>query len=421
MTSRERLQTVLAHKQADRICVDFGATAVTGMHIRIVEGLRRHYGLEEHPIKIADVFQMIGVIEPDLQKVIGVDVAGIHGHYTMFGYPNTDWKEFKTPWGQTVLVPGGFTTDKRDTNGDYLMYPQGDTSLSPSGRMPEDGFFYDAIIRQDPIDEANLDPANNLEEFGPLDEASKNHMMSELKNIQQTTDQGVILSFGGMQLGDVAAVPGVHMRHPKGIRDIAEWYMSTVMRIDYVKAIFEKQTEIAIQNLQTVYDMVGNNIDVLFICGTDLGTQDSQFCSGASFDELYAPYYKRMNDWIHKNTTWKTLKHSCGAMVPLIPNLIDAGFDILNPVQINAKDMDPAFLKKEFGDKITFWGGGVDTQITMMHGTPAQVRDEVHRLCDIFGRDGGFVFNAVHNLQANMPLTNVIALIDAIREINKIP
>ena len=417
MTSKERFQTVLNHRSADRICVDFGATAVTGMHIRLIEALRRHYGLDDHPIKIADVFQMIGEIEPDLQEVIGVDIVGIKDRNTMFGFPLEDWKEFKTPWGQVCLVPGKFTTDVRDANGDYLMFPEGDTSLPPSGRMPQDNFFYDAIIRQDPIDDSKLNVEDNLEEFGPIPEESKAWIKRHLEAYKKT-DKGIIMSIGGMQLGDVAAVPGVHMRHPKGIRDIAEWYMSTVMRPDYVKAIFERQTDIAVENLKTIYDIVGNDIDVMFICGTDLGTQDSQFCSDATFRDLYLPYYKKMNDWIHQNTTWKTFKHSCGAMVPLLPGLIDAGFDIINPVQINAKGMDSKFLKREFGDKLVFWGGGVDTQITMMHGTPAQVRDEVKRQCDIFGQDGGFVFNAVHNLQANMPVENAIAMIDTLREIN---
>lgn len=417
MTSKERLQTVLNHRNADRICVDFGATAVTGMHIQLVEGLRRHYGLEEHPIRVADVFQMIGEIEPDLREVIGVDVVGVKSRNTMFGYPFADWKEFRTPWGQVCLVPGGFTTDIRDTNGDYLMFPQGDTSAPASGRMPADGYFYDAIVRQEPLDESKLDVEENLEEFGPLSEEDKAWFEQQFAAAEQT-GKGIVVSMGGMQLGDIASVPAVHLRHPKGIRDITEWYMSTAMRMDYVKEIFDRQSDIAIENLKTMFSIVGNNIEVMYVCGTDLGTQDSQFCSDATFRELYLPYYKKMNDWIHRNTTWKTFKHSCGAMVPLLGGLIDAGFDIINPVQISAKGMDPAMLKREFGDRLVFWGGGVDTQGAIMHGTPAQVRDEVHRLCDIFGADGGFVFNAVHNLQANMPLANVIALVDAIREIN---
>lgn len=417
MTSKERLNTVLSHRSADRICVDFGATAVTCMHLKVIEALRKHYGLEMHPIKITDAFQMIGEVEPDLQEIIGVDVVGLRDRGTIFGFPFEDWKEFRTPWGQVCLVPGKFNTDSRNERGDYLMHPEGDTSVPASAVMPKDNFFFDAIIRQEPIDESKLDPKDNLEEFQPIAQATLDHFQRENEKLQKT-GKGIIMSVGGMQLGDIASVPAMHLKHPKGIRDIAEWYMSTVMRIDYVKAVFEEQTRVAIENLKKIYATVGNSIDVMFICGTDLGTQDSQFCSGEMYDELYKPYYKQMNDWIHENTTWKTLKHSCGAMVPLIPNLIESGFDCLNPVQINAKGMDPKFLKKEFGDKITFWGGGVDTQITLMHGTPAQVRDEVKRMCDIFGENGGFVFNAVHNIQANTPIANVIAMVDALREVN---
>ncbi len=417
MTSKERLQAVLNHRSADRICVDFGATAVTGMHIRTIEGLRRHYGLEERPIRVSDVFQMLGEIDPDLQQVLGVDVNGIKGPGTMFGYPLTDWKEFKAPWGQVCLVPGAFNTDVRDENGDYLMFPEGDTSVPASGRMPKDNYFFDAIVRQDPIDDNNLKVEDNLEEFGPISPESLSWIKQHLDRCM-LSDKGILLTSGGMALGDIALVPAIQLKHPKGIRDIAEWYMSTVMRRDYVTEVFERQTDIAVENLKKIFAVVGNNIDVMFICGTDLGTQDSQFCSAADFKELYLPYYKKVNDWIHQNTTWKTFKHSCGAMVPLLPSLIEAGFDIVNPVQVSAKGMDPKLLKKEFGKDLTFWGGGVDTQGAIMHGTPQQVKDDVKRMCDIFGPDGGFVFNAVHNLQANMPIANVIAMVDAIREIN---
>ena len=418
MNSKERLQTTLQHRQPDKICVDFGSTAVTGIHVGMIETLRRHYGLDDHPVKVTDPFQMLGEIEEDLRRVIGVDVLGLGGRNSIFGYPFADWKEFRTPWGQVCLVPGGFTTDIEDSNGDLLMFPEGDTSASASARMPAGGYFYDAIVRQKgEIDDTKLDPADNLEEFQPFDRANLDHIRDNYRAVADS-GMGLMFSMGGTALGDIAFVPGMQLKNPKGIRDIAEWYMSTVMRPDYLHEIFERQTETALENLQKVYDIVGNGIDAINLCGTDFGTQDSQFCSAGQFDELYKPYYRRLNDWIHANTSWKTFKHSCGAIVPLLPNFIEAGFDCINPVQINAKDMDPAFLKREFGDKVVFWGGGVNTQTTLMYGTPSAVADEVRMLCDVFGRDGGFVFNAVHNVQANVPVENVVAMIDTIREIN---
>ncbi|MDZ7346537.1 MAG: methyltransferase, partial [candidate division KSB1 bacterium] len=176
--------------------------------------------------------------------------------------------------------------------------------------------------------------------------------------------------------------------------------------------------QIAVRNLEKLWQRVGDLVDIVFICGTDFGTQSSTFCSPETFRTLWLPYYKRMNDWIHKNTTWKTFKHSCGAVEPFIPLFIEAGFDILNPVQIAAAGMDPKHLKREYGAQITFWGGGVDTQTTLMFKSPAEVRAEVLRNCEIFSRDGGFVFNTVHNIQGNVPLENVVAMLQAVREFN---
>jgi uroporphyrinogen-III decarboxylase len=208
------------------------------------------------------------------------------------------------------------------------------------------------------------------------------------------------------------------MKNPKGIRDISDWYMSTLMRMDFVQQLFDKQTDIALENLKSLFGIFGNTIDAVYMCGTDLGTQDSQFCSPEFFAELYLPYYKKMNDWIHRNTEWKTFKHSCGAVLPLIPSFIDAGFDILNPVQINAAGMDSKVLKEQFGDKITFWGGGVDTQKVLSFGTPAEVQKQVQNQCEILGENGGFVFNTVHNVQANVPIENLVAMIETVNKFN---
>lgn len=192
--------------------------------------------------------------------------------------------------------------------------------------------------------------------------------------------------------------------------------MSTVMRPDYIHEIFDKQTEIALQNFEKISDATGDAVDVVFICGTDFGTQDSQFCSVETFNELYAPYYKRINDWMHNNTNWKSFKHSCGAVEPLMRSFIDAGFDIINPVQINAAGMVPEHLKKEYGEHVVFWGGGVDTQIVLPFGTPEEVRSQVLHSCEVFGKNGGFVYNTVHNIQANVPVENMVAMIEALKE-----
>jgi len=193
--------------------------------------------------------------------------------------------------------------------------------------------------------------------------------------------------------------------------------MSSLIRPDYMKEIFERQTDIAVDNLKKLYQVVGEDIDVVYLCGNDFGTQQSTFCDLGTFRELYVPYYRKMNDWIHGHTGWKTFKHSCGAVEPLIEGFIEAGFDILNPVQVSASGMDPKLLKARYGDRIVFWGGGVDTQKVLSFGTPGEVKEQVTRLCEIFSVNGGFVFNTVHNIQANVPIENLAAMFETLTKI----
>ncbi len=416
MNSRERIRTALSHRTPDRIPVDFGSTAVTGIHVRIVEKLREHYGLDRHPVKVIEPYQMLGEIEEDLISALHIDTVSVSGSKNMFGIEQSGWHGFKTFWDQEILVPGNFNA-RLDSNGDLLIYPEGDTSAPASGKMPKASFFFDAIIRQEPIDESRLDPHDNLEEFSEISDEDLEYWKESIEKAY-STGRAVVAGFGGTAIGDIALVPAMELKHPKGIRDLTEWYMSTLMRQDYLHAVFERQTEIAINNMKRIFDTVGNKVDVVFLCGTDFGTQDKQFCDDATFNALYAPYYRKMNDWIHAHTGWKTFKHSCGAVEPLMKDFIAAGFDIINPVQINAAGMDPRHLKESYGDKLTFWGGGVDTQKVLPFGSPDQVRTQVEETCRIFGKNGGFVFNTVHNIQANTPVENVIAMMDTLSTIN---
>jgi len=416
MNSRDILIKTLNHKWAGRIPVDFGSNAVTGIHIRIVEQLRHFYGLKKHPVKVIEPYQMLGEIEEDLMEILGIDVIGLWGPKNMFGISQKNWKLFKTFWGQEILVPQEFNP-KMDEKGDLLIYPEGDKTVAPSAKMPKSGFFFDAIIRQKPIDESTLHSNDNLEEFAPISEEEIVYWKEQVEHIPQ--GKGVVANFGGMGLGDIALVPAMNLKNPKGIRDISEWYMSTLFRPDFIHEVFEKQTDIALNNLEKLHKVIGDKIDVVFICGTDFGTQHSSFCSVETYEELYAPYYLKMNDWIHQNTTWKTFKHSCGAVEGFMKSFIDSGFDIINPVQISATGMVPEHLKKEYGDYLTFWGGGVDTQTTLPYGSSEEVKKQVHETCEIFSKNGGFVFNTIHNIQANVPIQNVIAMFDALKEINK--
>jgi hypothetical protein len=419
MTSKERFDLTINHRQPDKVVVDFGATSVTGIHVLSVENLRRYYGLEHKPVRITDPYQMLGEIDQELIDILGVDVIGAKGKNNSFGFYNHEpLKIYTTPWGQEVLVPEGFNTTE-DANGNVLMHPGGDISAPASGLMPKTGYFFDAIIRQQPFDEDNLDPKENTEEYGLVSDSDLIYW-KETTQKARATGKAVVAGLGGTALGDIAHIPGIKLKNPKGIRDITEWYMSILIRPDYIKSIFEYQTEIAIENFSRLFNVIGDNIDVVYICGTDFGTQDSTFCSPEEFDELWLPYYRKINDRVHSNTNWKTFKHSCGAVEPFMPRFISAGFDIINPVQINASGMDPVHLKKTYGNDLVFWGGGIDTQKTLPYATPERVREEVLKLCEIFAKDGGFVFNTVHNIQANVPVENIVAMVEAIKEFNNI-
>jgi hypothetical protein len=422
LTSRERVSLALQHRAADRVPLDLGASAVTGMQVDTVYRLRQALRLDEPgtPVKVTEPYQMLGEIKPDLMDALGIDAVGLTKPKTMFGFRNEGWKPWTTFEGTPVLVPEGFNTDP-EPNGDILMYPEGDKSVPPSGRMPRGGFYFDSIRRQPPIDDANLNVEDNLEEFAPISAEDLDYLRQEAERLHTQTDKAILANFGGTAFGDIALVPAPWLKHPRGIRDVEEWYISTAMRRDYVYRVFERQCEIGLKNLEKIYSVVGNKAMAVFVTGTDLGAQNGPFISPRAYRNLFKPFHKQVNDWIHRHTAWKCFIHSCGSVRALIPDFIDAGFDILNPVQCSAAGMAPAELKNEFGGLVTFWGGGVDTQRTLPFGTPEEVCREVRERLKIFGAGGGYVFNTIHNVQARVPVENVLAMYETVRECGRYP
>jgi hypothetical protein len=417
MTSRERVLKTLNHDEPDRVPLDLGASVLTGMHASSVYKLRQAMKLDEPgtPVKVLDPYQMLGEVEMDLVDALEVDVVQVPAATTLFGYRREGWKPWTLPDGTPVLVPEGFNTTP-EPNGDVLMYPEGDQSAGPSARMPAGGYYFDEIVRQPPLEEAELDPAHNTEEFTPIPEEDLAYFEKETENVYNNTDRAVFAGFCFTSFGDIALVPAPWLKNPKGIRDIKEWYISTLTRRDYVYKVFEAQCEIALGNLEKLHRVCGDKVHVTLITGTDFGAQNNLFISEQSYRDLYKPFHKAINDWLHENTNWKTFIHSCGSIVKLIPDFIEAGFDILNPVQTAAAGMDPKDLKERFGEQIVFWGGGVDTQKTLPFGTPEEVRREVRERVEIFGRGGGFVFAGIHNIQAGIRPENLLALFEAFGE-----
>jgi hypothetical protein len=417
MNSRERVETALNHRQPDRVPLDLGASATTSMHASSVYLLRQALNLDPPgvPVKVIEPYQVLGEIQPDLIDALGVDVLGLSSPRNLFGFSNENWKPWTLFDGTPVLVPEAFNTIPEE-DGSILMYPEGDRSAPPSGKMPNGGFYFDTLIRQPPIDDARLDPEDNLQEFGPISEADLAYFKAEAQHLFDHTDKAILANFGGTAFGDIALVPAPWVKHPRGIRDVAEWYMSTAVRRDYVYKVFERQCEIALANLEKIYAVVGNRPTAVFVTGTDFGTQAGSFISPKAYRDLFMPFHTTVNAWIHRNTSWKSFIHSCGSVVALIPHFLEAGFDILNPVQTSAAGMDPHTLKERFGDHLTFWGGGVDTQKTLPFGTPQEINAEVAERMRIFGKGGGFVWNSIHNVQAATPVENLVAVYQAVAQ-----
>ena len=251
MPSRKRVLDALNHRQPDRVPLDFGGTMVSGMHVTCVAALRDYYGLEKRPVKVHEPYQMLGLLDEDLKTIIGVDVEAVNGRNTLFGFPCEDWKEWRLDNGLEVLVPGQFNLTE-DAAGNHFIHPEGDLDAPPSGRMPKGGFYFDTIIRQGQIDDDDLHPEDNLEEFKPVSEEDISYFRTGLEKAA-ASGRAVLASFGGTGLGDIALVPGPFMKHPKGIRDIEEWYVSTAIRKDYLHAVFTRQTEIAVDNLKRLH------------------------------------------------------------------------------------------------------------------------------------------------------------------------
>ena len=422
-TSRERVELALRHVEADRVPLDLGGGPVTGIHVSSLYRLRQALGLDAPgtPVKVIEPFQMLGEVEPDLVDALGADVVGVGLRANFFGFANEDWKPWTTFDGTPVLVPGRFNTDTgADPQGGLFMYPQGDRTAPPSARMPRRGFYFDAVKRQQPIDDEHLNVEDNLEEFAPITDAELAHVKREVERLLPS-GKAILGNFGVTGFGDVAFVPGMSLKHPKGIRDIEEWYVSLSLRPEYIYEVFDRQCEIGLQNLARIHAEIGDTITAVLVTGTDFGGQQAPLISPRTYRNLFMPFHVRVNDWIHSHTRWKTFIHSCGSIWRLLDDIVAAGFDALNPVQTSAADMDPSALKQKYGDRITFWGGGIDTQSVLPFGTPAEVRDMVRDRMRVFGPGGGFVFNTIHNVQAGVPVENLLALYEAVGEFRDYP
>lgn len=418
MNGRERILCSLNHQEPDKLPHDLG-TWCTGIHVSSLHKLKVALGLirPDEPVKVIEPYQMLGEVDEGLRKALDLDTFHLDSEVNAFGFKNTNWKRWVLSDGTPLLVPEKFNTEL-DAKGDLYQYPEGDTTVSPSMKMPGGGYYFDCVIRQKPIlEDSDLRVEDQIEGYGIVSESTLRFLEKESKRLYDETEY-LIVSGGvpGTKLGGAAFVPGPFLKDPKGIRDLEEWYICLITRSEFIKEVFARLTEIGLKNLDLLHQAVGERIQVILVTATDFGSQKGLLISPELYRNLFKTFHQKINEWIHKNTTWKSFIHTCGSVYDILSDLKEAGFDILNPVQLSAAKMDPKRLKEEFGDHFTFWGGGVDTQKTLPFGTPEEVKEEVKRMIEIFSPGGGFVFNAVHNIQPHVPVENMLAMFEVVKE-----
>jgi hypothetical protein len=408
VTSRERVRAALRHEPTDRVPVDLGSTATTGIQASSYVALKQALGLPVAGVRVDEPFQMLAQVEDDVREALSIDTLGVGLPYTVFGYRNEFWKPLRLFDGTEVLVSGHFEYDVLP-NGDLLQYPQGDRSAAPSAKMPEGGFYFDFIPRS--TDSTLLDPKRWVEEtFGPLRDEELRWLEELSRRLYEETEYCLVGNYSAAAFGSVTSIMAPHVRNPSGIRGIEEFWIAYLAHPEYVKEIFQGQLEIQMKNLAMFHQAVGERIDVIFLSGTDFGGQQGLLISPQMYREFFKPLHREVNHWVHMHTGWKTLYHTCGAVSELLDDFVGAEIDILNPLQLSARGMDPATLKRGYGDRLVFWGGSVDTQRTLPFGSPEEVREEVRGLKAIWAAGGGYVSCPVHNIQARVPVENIVTL-----------
>ena len=408
MNSRERVLAAIDHREPDRVPVDLGGSIMSGIMAQTIPALRRLLGLEQRPPKVYEVYQMLGEVEPDLADALGVDVLPVEPPIQFFGLRRENYKPWKLFDGTEVLVPGQFDVVV-DEQGRWLLHHQGDPNQPVEGMMPKDGYYFDMVgttemnpdFQPPPLTEVEAGWSNGV---GP----DRLDALAARAEALRPTNKALLLGDWGLT-------------GPAGVGNFSDWMCLLATDPDYVDRLFEIKIACDVARLEKLHDTVGGTIDIYGIDGSDYGSQRSEMFSPEAFRRFYFPYYKAINTWIHDNTTWKTWKHCCGSIPRFIPDMVESGLDCLNPVQCSASGMDPAWLKESFGDRLTFWGGGIDTQRTLPFGTPEQVYEEATERIKAFGPGGGFVFNGIHNIQHGTPAENIVAFFQAAKDHGEYP
>ena len=397
MSSRERVLAAINHTEPDRVPIDLGGESNTGISAAAYTRLRDALGIHGDPLRVYDVEQMLAWVETPVVEALGIDVLPVPKLTQAYGMRIDEWKPAALDDGSPALMPRRFEPVP-EPDGSLVLYVGGKAVAKKAASSP----YFDSLAELG----FNLEPPPVESLHMPLlcDEDLE-WARQWARKLRAETDKAI--------LGD----PGVVLTRWGGYQ---EWLYMLAADPTYVRAFYQRKLENMLANMALYAQAVGDDVDIVRT-GEDYGTQKGMMISPTTFETIVAPYYGQLLDWVHAHTPWKVFFHCCGGIYPIIPKLIDMGVDILNPVQTSAAGMDPARLKREFGDRITFWGGGIETQTVLPFGTPDQVRAQVLERMHIFGPGGGFVFCPIHNIQAGTPPENLLAMVAAAREFGAYP
>ena len=410
MNSRERVLAAIAHREPDRVPADLGSTPSSGISAIAYNNLKKHLGLTGGATKVYDVVQQLAEPEEDILGRYRIDVVDVGRAFN--GEPS-DWYEVGLFDGSRALYPNWFHPSPRPDGGFAAFAPDG-TEIAV--QLKNMNFFDQTCfpwVDDYPADLSGLPAAMGKVHWAalahsPWDSAGQPGFWENLRAkalaMRAQSDRALMIVVG-CNLFEWGTF----------LRRIDNFLMDLVAEPEQVEALLDALVEIHLETLRKVCAAVGDVVDVCRF-GDDLGTDTGPFMSPATYRTLFKPRHARLCEFVHKNSKMHTFLHSCGSIHALLPDIIGAGFEIINPVQTACRDMEPEKLKAEFGRDVTFWGGGCDTREVLNHGTPAQVRDDVRRRVEILSPGGGFVFNTIHNILPDVPPANIEAMFEALAE-----
>ena len=383
MNHRERVLTALSHQEPDRVPIDLGGCCVTSITVLTYRAFRRQLGLPEIDIQVAEIVQGLAWVDNDVLEAIGADVIPV--------YPNA-------PSGYQAVIEdcGDGATCFKDEFGATL-------------KKPKDGLYYDWC--EFPLKEPTLESLEKIPWPDPEDPARFAGLREKALKLRNETDYAL---FGTAPCGHDL------FNQFFRVRGMADAMTDFLLNEELVEAFLERLTKTIIRSQELFLTEVGDLLDVHF-AADDLSGQTGPLISPRLYRRLVKPRWARIISAIKSKTKAKICYHSCGAIDEFIPDLIEIGVDAINPVQVAARGMDSAELKKKYGNKLSFWGGGCDTQRVLPFGSAAGVREEVRRRIRDFAPGGGFIFNPVHNIQPGVPAENVAALFRAAKEFGDYP